>query len=79
MSLATPGVDKGGIPCRVVRVEVTEDKRVVVSVVEDRRQVRAMLAVARRRRRHVNVEDADVRLVELDLDGLEFDVRVGVE
>ena len=33
--LATPGVDKGGVPCRVMRIEVTKHERVVISVVED--------------------------------------------
>ena len=38
-----------------------------------------MLALAGRCRRQVDVVDGDVRLVDLDFDGLKFDVGVAVE
>ena len=38
-----------------------------------------MLGMARRRRRNVDVKDADVGLIELKLDPLKFYVSVGAE
>ena len=63
----------------VMRVEVTHDERVIVGLVEDRGNVRAMAWRAGSSWWHIDVEERDVGLVDLCLDSLEFDERVVVE
>ena len=63
----------------MMSVKITEYKRVVVGMSENRRNVRAMTRLARRSRRHVDVEEGDVGLIDGGFYCLDFDVRVGVE
>ena len=62
-----------------MRVEVAQDERVIVGLVEDRGDIRAMAWRAGSSWRHIDVEERDVGLVDLCLDSLEFDERVVVE
>ena len=46
---STASVNQGGIPSGVMGIEVTEHKSVIVGLIEESGEVRAMLGLARRR------------------------------
>ena len=60
-------------------VHVPENKRVVVGLIEDGGEVRAMTRRTGSCWRRVDVEDCDIGFIELNLERLNFDVKVGVE
>ena len=75
--ISTTGIGEARRPCPMVSVEISENIRVTVGdLVEKRNQIRAVPRLTGRGRWNVEIEDVEFRAVEDDVDSLKLDVVV---